>query len=222
MSADGSVSQCLTLRFSQRDVFYVPMRACLIADPIGFWNGLSVIIQWRWSEVNHVCVLRAGGWGGENGSRMCWQRPPAARHARSCKSITGYRMPPAGQAWNCTHVSIWSWPTRTRSTTSHMCPHSVWAKVVTHLFWQAADWETLVVVGKNTETWEFQGVNKNTCRFCSHRKWGSISAHWSRGSCCRFDWFAGCPCRCPTGSGDICVGAGTVSLQTPSGKVSCG
>lgn len=29
-----------------------------------------------------------------------------------------------------------------------MCTHSVGAKLVSHLFWQAADKETLVVVGK--------------------------------------------------------------------------
>lgn len=118
----------------------------------------------------------------ENGARICWQRPPAVpctpQHARSRRSIFWARLPSAGLLLNCTRVSVCSWPTETRSTTSHMCAHSVWAKVVTHLFWQSVDRETLVVVGKiHKRDCEFQSRNENTCK---HQRWSHIKCDFSR------------------------------------------
>lgn len=131
--------------------------------------------------MNRACVLRAGGWrrtGPESVDKDLLLFPAPHPHARSRRSIIWARLPSAGLLLKCTRVSVCSWPAETRSTTSHMCAHSVWAKVVTHLFWQSVDRETLVVVGKlHKRDCEFQSRNENTCK---HQRWSHIKCDFSR------------------------------------------
>lgn len=169
--ASRRIRRSLLLMFTCAKVEDLWIKWCVVvvswsSVPESGLNHLSAIIRWRWSE---SCMRAESRRMEENGARICWQRPPAVPctppHARSRRSIIWVRLLSAGLLLNCNRVSICSWPPETTSTTSHMCAHSVWAKVVTHLFWQSVDRETLVVVGKiHKRDCEFQSRNENTCK----------------------------------------------------------